>query len=236
MEKRGISHIEFIISFIIFITFVAFAIFLFNPLKETNVTSSALPFTVNEIIKNTSVDLTTYSIKINKNAIPPNQKIIAVDIPNIPAEEQARVESYTGQVLRSKKEGNIIYLDFENEEFILVKSSKDFLPYSPAFAEKTFINENYYVIASSSREKIVSEKGLIELNDSYYKRYDRLKSNLKVPGQTNFGFSIRFTEQDNIIAQNQIPQGIDVFSYLKRTEILRISGEAKFAKLEVKIW
>jgi len=236
MEKRGISHIEFIISFIIFITFVAFAIFLFNPLKDSNITNSALPFTVNEIIKNTSVDLTIYSIKINKNAIPLNQKIIAIDLQNILTEEQVRVESYTGQVLRSKKEGNIIYFDFSNEEFVLVKSGKDFLPYSPIFTEKPAINENYYAVASSSREKIVSEKRLIELNDSYYKNYEELKNNLKIPGQTNFGFSVRFTEQNNIIAQNQIPQGIDIFSYSKRTEILRVNGESKFTEFEVKIW
>jgi len=236
MEKRGISHIEFIISFIIFITFVAFAIFLFNPLKDSNITNSALPFTVNEITKNISIDLTIYSIKINKNLIPVNQKIIAINLPNILTDEQVRVESYTGQVLKSKKEGNIIYIDFSNEEFVLIKSGKDFLPYSQAFTEKPGINENYYVVASSSSEKIVSEKRLIELNNSYYKNYEELKNNLRVPSQTNFGFAIRFTEQDKIVAQNQIPQGLDVFSYSKRTEILRINGESKFTEFEVKIW
>lgn len=235
MEKRGIGHIEFILSFILFITFAIFAIAIFNPIKTSKLTDSALPYATSEIIKNTSVDLTIYSVKI-KPGIPLGQTVIAVGLQVISPEDNVRVENYDGKVLPSKKAGNTVYFEFGSENFVLIKLSKDLEPYAPAPSETPAVNTAYYEIASSSVEKIISEKRLLALNKSYYENYETIKSNLKTPAQINFAFSTTFSEQDKIISQREIPGSVEVFSYSKRTEILRKNGNSVFADFGVNIW
>lgn len=236
MEKRGIGHIEFILSFILFITFAIFAIAIFNPIKTSKLTDSALPYATSEIIKNTSVDLTIYSVKINLADTPPGQNVIALEILNIPSDYNVRVEDYNGNILPSKKEGSIVYIDFDNQNFVLIKLSKDLEPYAPAPSETPAVNTAYYEIASSSVEKIISEKRLLALNKSYYESYELIKNNLKIPAQLNFAFLARFSEQESIISRKDMPDSVEVFSYLKRTEILRSNGGSSFADFGVNIW
>jgi len=234
MQKRGIGHIEFILSFIIFIAFVTFAIFIFNPLKSTNLSGSSLPYIADNINENASVDLTTFSVKINKNKIP-LETVIAVDIFEINFENKLRVESYSGKLLPSRKEGSTIYFDFDNENFVLAKFSKDLDSYS-GFTKSAALDGSYYEIASSRTEKIISEKRLLELNETYYENYEEIRKNFNLPGNINFAFKVTFSENDFIIAERRIPEGIDVFSNIKRVEILRKDGTASFADVEVKIW
>ena len=67
MEKRGLSHIEVILSFFIFVSFVLFAIYFFSPSKTSRIVDSSLSYTLDEVKKNISVELESFSVILNSS-------------------------------------------------------------------------------------------------------------------------------------------------------------------------
>lgn len=235
MRKGGQTHIEFILAFILFVTFVAFAVYIFNPTKTSRVADSSLPYAISEIVNNASVDLTIYSVKLNRDQMPAGETTIAISIPNIPAGENVNVEEYSGQRLSSLRMGDTIYVNLGSDNFIAIKFSEDFDSFGivTKFPE---VNESFYNIASSASNRIISEKRLLLLNESYYGSYTTLKDYLKIPASINFGLDVSFSGGNSLSWQNKIPEGIEVFSDTSRRNILRKDGSSSFADFIVRVW
>jgi len=68
--KRGISHIEMILSFVIFVSAVGLALYFFSPTDSSRLVESTLGYSLREIGQNTSVTLEGVSIGINHSASP----------------------------------------------------------------------------------------------------------------------------------------------------------------------
>ncbi len=81
MKKRGLSHIEFILAFVLFLTAIGSALYYFNPLPETRVTASSANNFANAMTKKAEVDLTSYRVTFSKptNFIPPGVTQTCVD-------------------------------------------------------------------------------------------------------------------------------------------------------------
>ena len=65
MEKRGVSNIEMVISFLMFIGFTFAALLLFNPTSSNDrMVDSSLNYAINAIVQNASIDIISYSVKL----------------------------------------------------------------------------------------------------------------------------------------------------------------------------
>ena len=107
MQKRGLSNIEFILSFVLFVGFVIAALYFFNPVRNVNVLESSKSYVIGELTKNVTIELDSYSVKI----MPAASGVIAVDIPSIDTAKNARVEDYYGNEIESKREGDKVYFN-----------------------------------------------------------------------------------------------------------------------------
>jgi len=222
-----------IVSFLLFIGFVSVALYFFSPTNTSRLVDSTLTYSFREIENNVSVGLNIYSVKINKDNIPS----IAINIPDADIKDikkNVRVESINGNVLPSKRIGDLVHVKLSGEKFIYVKFSRDYTPYSQEPSDG--VNNIDYTIGTSSADIVVSEKRFLDLNKSYYSDYIKLKSGeFNLPNRVDFGFSLNFNNR-KIEAKKDIPAGLDVFSDIRQVPVINSSGASELANIIVEVW
>ncbi|MCH7568943.1 MAG: hypothetical protein IIA87_06010 [Nanoarchaeota archaeon] len=229
-RKRGLAHIEVILAFVIFSGFLIFAFLFFSPVDNRRVLDSSLFYAVDEISDNISIILESYSVTIN-NAVP---DIVGINITN-PNNFSVRVETYSGENLSSNYDDGYVVFDRGGNNFVIVKFSEDFADGSLT-GERQILSPENYTISSSDTKKILSEKGALILNQTYNENYLGLKKNFNLPNRIDFGFSLIFSPNDKIVAENNIPANLEVVVDEKRVEVIRQDGNIIFADLVVKVW
>lgn len=237
MEKRGISHVEVILSFVLFIVAVGFALYLFNPGGGSRIAESSLDYAFIEITKNTSVPVETFSVIINSTAIG-SADSIAINFSSVPG--NTSVKTYSGANLDSSRRGDLVII----EEPATGWSSVDlvYVYFGGEFGDdglaSTDVNNSHYSLGSSQSRTVISERSFLSLNETYYSSYSQLKgrNQFNLPQRVDFGFSLVFLNGDLIIAEKNLPAGLESFSETRRAEVLRTNGEIVFADLIVKVW
>src|SRR3989344_613911 len=246
MNKRGISHIEMLLSFLIFAGFVIFALYFFSPFNASRLIESSLTYAKIEMIKNTSVEIDKYSIKIDEqefeNAKSSGKEIIEIQLGDkIPVDESVKMyaENKDGSLIHSKREGTsdkirMIIADLE-ESVLILKIGEDFSE-NVITGNNYEINENKYSVISSDKIKIISENRILGLKEAYEKDYEKVKKNFNLPSMSDFEFEVVFSEIDAIKAEKNLrPQSEEIFANSKRIEVLRTTGEIQFADLKVRV-
>ncbi len=232
--KRGASHVEFIISSIMFISFVTFILFLFNIQEKSNPAEFLSENIFNSLKENSSVNVEYYYVSIDLTAVN-NKPSIQVSLNSMPINNFVRVENYSGAVLPSKLDGNNIKIEHLDNNLIIIMLSEDFLPFS-GNVNSDFSNSGYSIISSNS-ERIISEKRILKIEDLYYLDYVSLKKNsFKLLGNLDFLFKLEFFPSNFIEAKMNIPEGVDIFSLNERIFVLRSDGTRASADMEVKVW
>ncbi len=240
MQKRGLSNIEFILSFVLFVGFVIAALYFFNPVRDVKVLESSKSYVIGELTRNTTIELNSYSVKIQDAFFSDSPTdTIAVNILDIEPNKKVRVEDYYGNKIESEKDiNNNVYFKIRTGQtiinFTIIKFSEDFS--QGAVSEKPAPFSRFYKIASSSSEEVMSEKRLRWLNDSYYNDYLLLKKQLGIPTEVDFAFELEFPNGYKISATRDIPLRAEVFAENNIKEVLREDGTTEFANFMVKIW
>ena len=225
--NKGAAHIEIIISMVLFIGFVMFVFYFFNPIKSSRIVDSSLPYLFNEINGKLNVELETYSVKIDEVA-----EVIKIE-ENIDLQDKnIRVENYyeTKELPSAIIEGKIYFKPGE-EKFVLIKICEDLEAYT---GWEAGAQGGTYTISYVGTRDIFSEKKAKELNQTYFENYAGLKDEFNLI-RTDFAFSLVFSDSE-IKAERFIPAGTDVFSEYKRKEVLRESGELEFVDLIAMVW
>ena len=167
MSKRGIGHVELVLSFIIFVAALAFALMIFNPANTDKFVETSLTYAFNEILKNTTTELEAVSVKINnetiiadEDVIPPVQiETLDIQIPSIKSEMKSDVKTDKGAFLESKREdnGDIIHIKsalsdrWRNIRFITIFFNDEFIEENIGAG---ISNQNYYAISSSESRAV----------------------------------------------------------------------------------
>jgi hypothetical protein len=227
MGKRGLTHIEMVMSFVIFVGFLVMALYFFNPIKVDRLLSSSAYYAEDEIIKRLNTEVESYSVVLLE---PINRGVSEVEISN--NGKKVRAEYYNGTRMdASYIDGRVVFNNPGGRDFIRIMFSDDF--------EESQIQRGVqasHKIASFDKRNVLSERKALELNASYHDSYHDLKREFNLPGRIDFSFSIKFNDLE-INAEREIPQDIEVFVRERRVEIIRASdGRMDFADLVVKIW
>jgi hypothetical protein len=242
LKKRGFSHIESIISFVLFIGFLIFAFIFLNPFQSNRTLDTSLNYAQREILKLTESEVEIYSVIIDRVSVGD----MGLEIDRILNNVNSNVYMKDGSLIPSaidSSDPKIIYFYHDGaKDFFNVMFSDIFLsdPYAPP--NPTMLSSGEYNIASSEIKKIISERKLDDLVDAYNTDYDNLKSAMNFPKRVDFGFTIIFGNSDTITAEKNIPENIEVVSEEDRVEVVRkhttpeLDGEIVFADLIVKVW
>jgi len=236
-SKRGVGHIEIIISFLIFTAFVLFILFFFRPTDTNRLINTSIDYVFLELKRNASVDIEQYSFKINTELA---DEQIAISISDIPQESKSRAEDINGEVLESKRLGNKVIVDIGEKDFITLLFSEDF--YEENTLQDTPFIEGSYTPGVVFKDSLMSEKrlrGVIEYYNGIDANYLELKKDFNLPDRVNFGISL-ILEGDEVEEEIKTlklpPEGLEVFTEKRRTQILMEDGKREFVDIEVTIW
>jgi len=226
-SKRGASHVEFIISLAMFLVFVSAALFFFTPKISTVSLDELAKDNFVNIEDALKTEVQKYGVKINNQ----NQEIMAIELKNSIGNE--RIENLNGQRLESGKQGDIIFFRQDEEEFIYIFLSENFL--GGSLSGNPNQNLEKYEMASFIIEKPLSIKKAIDMKNLYEEDYNSLKNIIGIPSRIDFGFSVLIQEQE-IKADLGNSLGKEIHSVTKRLEIMKEDGSREFGTLTVRIW
>ena len=242
MEKRGMSHIEMMLSFLIFAGFLIFAFYFFNPARTHRLIDSSMDYTFREIKKNTGVEVESYSISMDVTGG-------GIKKINLGVNKNVRVEDRDGNLVDSRRDGNSGNVDFDSNEVLYNgDATKGFavFKFSEDFGQGTLApgggQINTFTIISSDKMRYISEKRMRNLERDYLMnddKYREIKKGFNLPDRVNFGFRLEFDDDTipDIDARRDIPEGIHIDSDVERVEVLREEdGSVVFADLIVRIW
>lgn len=232
MHKRGLSHIEFVVSFVIFIGFLVFAFVFFNPLQSQRTLKSTMDYAWLEVSQKGRESMESYSVSI-ANFNTPSFRIL---IEGVPLEYNASVEDLNGNILDTHRDSSgIVYFtrNLISDRFFKIRYASSFND-GPVISGTSDLTGSY-VISSSEIKDIYFESSFLKLNQSYYSDYIALKQDLNLPNRIEFGFIIDF-DNYQIKAMRDVPEGIEVLSKNDRVEIIRLDGVRDFAEVTVIVW
>lgn len=231
MKKRGAGNIEFILAFILFVSFTAAAIYFFNPTQNVQNLESAREYVEGVLIENVSVELEAYSIIITSDST--EDENMEVPISGIARNKGLRVVDYYGQEIASKRDfdRNRVCFERNNQEKAVT------LYFSEAFdaEEESCGGSAANRIASSITSKIISEERVSNLGNNYDEDYLAVSEQFKIPKSMDFSFSLELPGK-TISAERAAPLRREVFSDTQIVEVLRESGESVFGYLTVRVW
>lgn len=237
MKKRGSHHVEVILSFIIFLGAVGFALWFFSPDGGVRRADSSMEYVFREVNRNASIDLISYSVKINPTWVSGlTPEIIGFEVNGIDSEMFGRARTEDGSVLGINREGDEFYV----KNFDWDGTSLIYLDFSKFFSDDNLIDssvgvvEDYYDLGSKEKSEVLEESKIHDLQSRYFSNYSLLREDFNV--YVDFGFNIVFDDGERIDVEKQIPQGLDVFSETRRVKVLRENGNVEFADMIVKVW
>lgn len=232
MNKRGFGHVEFILSFVIFVGFILFAFVFFNPLQSQRTIKSTVDYAWLEIADETKEKVETYSVLIDQSFL--NQGI-EIDIVGIPLQYNASVEDFDGNQIDAYRDaGGSVYFNTGDKDFFRITYSPA-IRNSPLISGTVLIPRDRYIISSSKSEELYFESLLLDLNKTYFSDYNSLKQTFNLPNKMDFGFSVKFSDSE-IDAIRSIPEGLDVLSKSDRVEVIRNDGKREYAEVRVLAW
>ena len=226
-NKGGLSHIEVIISFVIFLGFISFAFYFFSPFESGRTLKASLAYSFDEIVENVSVSLESYSVSLNNCG----DTTISIENPS-PISGNVKIIDINGDILGGIRDGNNFCIGTP-QDFVTILISEVFPDSSGTCVDITNPCSN---ISSSENMKILSERKIEELKENYELDYETIKENFNLPGRIDFGFSIIFNDAQKIVAEKEIPENLEVDAKKKRIEIIRENGDIEFADLIVEVW
>lgn len=236
MIKRGMSHIEMILAFILFIFALIVSLQYIELGGQSSILETTQALAVRIIEENTSIEVKTYSLIM----LPVMNRNITTSVKlEGNTGSGVRVSNYTGTALSNvTKEGEFVYFDWNDSygNFISLQTSEDFPAPAGKSTGKPSPDSSYYNFSSVFSEKLISENKLKALTQEYHNNYIELKRVWNIPESSDFAFQLYFSSSDFISTFKKPPEGIDVLSSKFRKEVLRVNGARIFADLGVKVW
>lgn len=228
MERRGASHIEVILAFLLFISAVTAAIYFFSPAYKSGVAESTIDYAYKAIKDGLQVDLTTYYV-----AFPEGDPAKVTN----PATGTIRIENYGGDIADySFVDENKLCINTNSNMAVIYASGRIEANHEGANCEPAPGSSSLKATVSSSvKESVISEDKAEKMAEDYESGYEDLKSDLNIPAERDFSFSLNLAGS-NIVAEKNIPRGISVYAKSEKLKVIMKDGKREFADLIVKIW
>lgn len=240
MQKRGTTHIEMVLTFVLFIAVVGFAFYFFNPFKIEKESASAY-YALNEVIKDLESEVITYNLIINDSAIPPAQDSLVIN-----ATFETSLAGLNMSV-KNKSEFNIpflllgdkIYFNWKREmgKEIRVRVSKSINEGQADTSLAISSAKDSYILSSWQNTSIVSQNKTALFISRYNNQYRNVTASLGLPSNKDFSFIISLNKSllDPITERTSL-NNLEVSSETRLVEFITYDGNITFVEIGVKVW
>jgi len=226
MNKKGISHIEMILSFVIFMGFLIFVLSIFQPFKTEEKGDINLDTLEREILDKIVVNVESFSINL----------VSKKDCFYFPySTDKVAVKDEDGEIVEGYSSGGNIFIR-SSKQFFYIYSSNEFI-------EKSFsgscnaLKETDYSLGLFKTLKMASSIKLEQLQQDYTQDYENTKKVLEIPASQEFSFSVRDTLGTNLLGvEKQVPRTEKVLARDVPIQISYPDGNFKYAVLNIRTW
>jgi len=240
-NKKAVSHVEVIISFVIFIGFLVFLFAFLNPIKSKKLSDNVLDKINREIIDFASVNYSYISFVLDdslfsfQDFINSNCFGIEIELDN-----EVIVRDKNNNIVSAENDIGInrVYItksSISNNKFYTIYASDIFSQQSLSGCFE--LDEKDYNLGLLRKEKVLYLDKLINLKNLYESDYNNLKKRFDIPSSNDFGFSVREANGEEIIKVIKKRVGkINVVAKDFPVQILNQSGAIKYVIMNVQAW
>ncbi|MCX6748199.1 MAG: hypothetical protein NT076_01195 [Candidatus Pacearchaeota archaeon] len=221
-NKKAASHIEVILSFVIFLGFLIFLLAMFNPFSSST-RGNNLDYVERAIRNSTETELEFVTISFDDAT----EDCIYLNY-SLKSKIYAKNESFSE--IRAKNENGMLYLEGGGRFFYLY-SSPEFEELDVSIDECNKEIEGYR-IGLYRNYSVISFDKLNLLTNEYKLNYPELKSKLRIKGE--FAFGVRDTSGNEILLANN--QGKNVYARDVPIQLVYKDGTLKYAIMNIQTW
>lgn len=236
--KNGAAHIEMILSFVLFISFLIFIFAFINPAKKTEPSRALLDIAGQEIAKNSSINITTISIKLNYTSAKPcfSINLLELGIDEIIGDNSIIARNSTDSTTGSRKTNADLHIETSGD-FYRIFASEDFsaVSYSPQDCEA--VKKDNITIGQITTAKTISFKRLEGFRMAYSQDYNSLKQSINFPAGNDFGFVLRDNSRNVLLnASKEKPKSAIVIAKEQPIELVYEDSSSVIAVLNIQAW
>ncbi len=233
-NKKGASHLEIILSFIIFLGFSLFLLAIFRPTTFLKYTDTDLNILETSIKSVTLTPISFITLNLNKDIEIQECFFINYEL-NL---DNVIVKNKDGEIVNAEtdKENERIYIYSISEKFFYVY-------FSEKLEEKEFIEDSCTEIDSSNYHlglyrnyNLTSYEKLENLKQDYTNDYENLKNQLGIPTTKEFAFIVKDTRGNDIIVARKRVEQPNVLARDITIQILYNNGTLRYGILNIQTW
>ncbi len=240
MKKRG-SHIGIVLSFIIFVIFLAFLYSTMEPLiKIKEDKKLMLEYLEAILIKKLNTNLTTLTITIDESVSQDcvvldglieerrglNSRIIVKDY------DRNIIPSYISEASSSDL---IVDRDSSGDTFLKIYGSEEFESLGKKSTGGCKLLGTDYKIKLLKSSQYISKTKVAELKNDYLDGYENLKEELNMPEASDFGFGFIYNDGTKIETESE---NVSRSVYAEDVPVRYIDSDANILSgyIKIKIW
>jgi hypothetical protein len=210
MNRKGISYIELIISFVMFVSFLIVLFVYLNPVKQPILSEVILSSIEQEFENNVSIILYETPFKILDSAVEcfKNGTITKILIENDP--NKIFIENEYGKSVNFSLTTDMLSVQNSNSPVYSIFYSNQ-TTFKPSLLSIPGCNDVRYVASTTRFFNIYSKRSIKKINDMYYTDYLGLKQKFDVPQFNDFAISIKNENNAPIFEMTrEIPKNVIV--------------------------
>jgi hypothetical protein len=227
--KKG-THVEIVLSFVLFVGAVFFIFLIFEKDFSVKSTPSSFISFKENLKEEIKANLTSITINV---PTPSSQNCIVLSnfLSNFNGLSKiiARDEL---QKIEADIQGNDLFLNSGGGKLYFIYNSSEFQEESSSLSN---CENSEYSLGQVKKQEIIFESKILNLTSEYEQNYEQLKTKLKIPKNRNFGFSFIYSNNTVISTKEAIPE-VNVYAEEETIIYITNEGEIQVGKLIFRIW
>ncbi len=232
IRKKAISHVEVMVSFLIFIVFLIFLLSYLNPFQKSGIEEGLVSLLERELISNSQIEVLTSTLIINKTY--PLSGINCFIVEQI-SQNPVTVKNTKGEIANATNT-DALYIE-EKGRLYNIFSSPVFKENKLDYYSCASLDSGSYNFGVTKKESFVFLDNVNEIAEEYEQDYDYLKQELNFPGKNDFSFSLKTLNNTELVAvtRNE-PIGVGIVARDINVGLIDKQGNIYSAILNIKVW
>ncbi len=237
IKNRNGSHVGFVVSFVLFVTFIVFmyAIISFR-VDFGQEKANSLNYIKAEVTDRVSENLTGVSVSIGHNN--PQSCVQLVDFfLKTGIGNRFIVRDDSGNILQSGKNGNDLFLERNGNFFLRVYGSEEFNASGGSLSGCQPLSEvsQGYTIGISRDSTEFFESKVLNLFENYTQNYEALKKDMKVSSGDEFGFGFTYNNGTEVRTPEENAT-INIYAERMAVQYIKRDAARESGFMDVMVW
>lgn len=232
VNKKGVGHIEMIMSFVLFFLFVIFMLAYIRPYGSGALSTSVVTALHEQFYREGLTNYTSFFLKadyfgdgVDCYRVVVGQELFSYTLEGVGSKAFVAV---SGEAIGSKMVNGVLSLEDDNV-FYDVVLSPDLENGEGLVGCSDF--EGEMQLGSIDERQIISEAAVMKIKDSYENDYETLKKNLELPEAFDFAIVSDFVSMERVI-----PEAADVVAEDYIEEVMMVDGKIETKRFTFKVW